>query len=94
MQCENKRAEKIVRGLTCHYENYFNTLMNYIVIVRAVLWQLPFRYVFGGFYNFLLFMSALVLISAQKSAKIPLHGNFHNAAPTMDTYPIKVAYER
>ena len=48
---------------------------------------------FNGFYNFLLFMSAQVFVSAQNSLKITLHSNCHNSAPIMARQVHKVPYE-
>ena len=49
---------------------------------------------FDGFYNFLLFMSAQVLRSAQHLPKTWFHGNCHGTTPRLAKYIIKVAFER
>ena len=56
----------------------------------AVLCQLPCKVIFGRFYNFLLFMSAQAIVSAQNPAKINLHGNCHITAPIRATKVPKV----
>ena len=49
----------------------YATLVSYVAIVGAVLWQLPFRDIFCGFYNFLSFMSAQAFMNAKTAKNIP-----------------------
>ena len=47
------------------------TFGTFVAIMGAVLWPLQYNVIFGGFSNFLLFMSAQVFVSAQNPPKIP-----------------------
>ena len=66
------------------------TLGNFLAFMGAELWQLQCRVTFGGFCNFLLALSAHILVSASNQPKITLYNNCLRSAPMKATKVLNV----
>ena len=70
------------------------TLGTFVALMEAELRQLLCRVIFARFCNFLLFLSAQVLVSAQNLPNITLHSNCCSSASIGAKKVPKVPFER
>ena len=68
------------------------TLETFVASTATVLQQLQYRVIFDGYFNFLLFMSAQVFVSANNPPKKTLHGICHSTTPIRTTKVPKVPW--